>query len=433
MLVVKLNAYKRGRSYDLVTGSVSRLEDWLKKHGWKGYDPFDVLGTPFFLKIESLRVKSYLWEKVLTPLVGLPYLLPLLTRRILLVKKTRNPMAAALFARGYLNLYKISEDSDHLRLALDYLGWLEEHYSRGYSGMCWGYPFDWQSNILFPKDTPSGVVTSIVVQAFLGAYEVTKEKRFKEIAVDAINFFLKDLHIMLVDNDKLCFSYTPLDKFRVHNANLWVASTLARMIACAKLKKYKKLILRAVNFTLSDQRTDGGFYYWDTRYAQAKGIRNGIDNYHTGYVIEALADIAKYMGHEQIKDSVIGAFRFYEKNLMKNGSTPKHSFGLNYSGDITDPIILDINDCSEAILVFLKMYSSGFPPKANLSKKIARWTIRNMQDRDGHFYYRIYRWGIDKTSHIRWSQAWMFFALTELLKAVSKHECRSQRNKNLNI
>lgn len=420
--MIELGAFRQEKSRDLIVNTVSMLEGWLKKYGWKGYDPFDVFATPFFLKMQSLRVKSLLWERVLMPIIGIPYLFPTLTRKVLRIKKTRNAVAAALLARGYLNLYRINEDPDHLSLALNYLNWLEEHCSLGYSGPCWGYPFDWQSKILIPKYTPSGVATSIVVQAFLDAYELTKEKRFKKIAIDAIRFFIKDLRIAFVDDDKICFSYTPLDNFRVHNANLWVASTLARIMFHAKLKKYKKLILKTVTFTLSDQRTDGGFYYWDSRYARSNGIKNSIDNYHMGYVIEALADIIKYVDcDDEFERSLMNAFRFYKRNLIKNDLIPVHA--PRFSACTVDNMFLDINDCSEVILVFSKMYSSGFLSDKNLSMRTALWSIRNMQDCDGHFYYRRYRWGVDKTPYVRWSQAWMFYALTELLKTIYlKHE-----------
>jgi len=404
-----------------VFNSVSKLDSWLKEYGWKSPDPYDILGTSFFLSIQSLRVRSSFGEKILTPIVALPYLFPKLTRKIFQVRKTYNAMAAALLARGYLNLYGASADSSHLRLALNYLDWLEKHHSEGYSGICWGYPFDWQSKILIPKGTPSGVVTSIVVQTFLYAYKITEENKFKEIAVNAIDFFLKDLNIVFVDNDKLCFSYTPLDNFRVHNANLWVASTLAGIMACAKLKKYRKTVIKAVNFTLNDQGIDGRFYYWDTRYAQAEGIRNGLDNYHTGYVIESLIDISKLFNWgNELSVPINKALKFYQRNFVQD-SVPTHIPTSIHSTIATYPIIVDINDCSEAILVFLKAYSNGFCSDGKQKgAKACMWTIRNMQDCSGYFYHRIYKWGVDKTPYVRWSQAWMFYALTELIKKYSE-------------
>ena len=48
-----------------------------------------------------------------------------------------------------------------------------------------------------------------------------------------------------------------------------------------------------------------------------------------------------------------------------------------------------------------------------LGKKIAEWTIENMQDENGYFYYRIYKSGyISKIPFIRWGQAWMLRGLS---------------------
>jgi hypothetical protein len=48
--------------------------------------------------------------------------------------------------------------------------------------------------------------------------------------------------------------------------------------------------------------------------------------------------------------------------------------------------------------------------------KVANWTIENMQDEDGHFYYRMYPLHIKaKVPLIHWGQATMYRALACLL------------------
>lgn len=46
---------------------------------------------------------------------------------------------------------------------------------------------------------------------------------------------------------------------------------------------------------------------------------------------------------------------------------------------------------------------------------IADWTINNMQDEEGFFYYRKNKFYINKIPYMRWSQAWMMLALSNLL------------------
>ena len=45
----------------------------------------------------------------------------------------------------------------------------------------------------------------------------------------------------------------------------------------------------------------------------------------------------------------------------------------------------------------------------------AEWTIQNMQDADGHFYYRDLGWRKVTTPMLHWGQATMFKALAHLL------------------
>jgi len=52
---------------------------------------------------------------------------------------------------------------------------------------------------------------------------------------------------------------------------------------------------------------------------------------------------------------------------------------------------------------------------------VAGWTIENMQDDDGHFYYRRYNsWLVNKTPTLHWGQATMLSALAALSKRVNQ-------------
>ena len=77
-----------------------------------------------------------------------------------------------------------------------------------------------------------------------------------------------------------------------------------------------------------------------------------------------------------------------------------------------DKYPINIHSCAQGIITF-KELDDFDNSHADMSKKIAEWTIQNMQDDGGHFYYKIYKNGhVDKTPHIRWGQAWMLRALS---------------------
>ena len=55
------------------------------------------------------------------------------------------------------------------------------------------------------------------------------------------------------------------------------------------------------------------------------------------------------------------------------------------------------------------------PESLPLAVKVAQWTIANMQDRTGYFYYRRYSpWLVNKTPTLHWGQATMLCALAGL-------------------
>jgi hypothetical protein len=55
-----------------------------------------------------------------------------------------------------------------------------------------------------------------------------------------------------------------------------------------------------------------------------------------------------------------------------------------------------------------------------LAETIALWTTKHMQHSSGHFYYQVHPHYKIKIPYMRWSQAWMMLAFTELQKNISK-------------
>ena len=66
-----------------------------------------------------------------------------------------------------------------------------------------------------------------------------------------------------------------------------------------------------------------------------------------------------------------------------------------------------------------RLFSSmiAIPENLSLALKVAKWTIDNMQDRTGYFYYRRYSPRlVNKTPTLHWGQATMLCALAGLYK-----------------
>ena len=50
-----------------------------------------------------------------------------------------------------------------------------------------------------------------------------------------------------------------------------------------------------------------------------------------------------------------------------------------------------------------------------LAHSVFKWAVANLWDDRGFFYYRAMRLFTDRTSYMRWSQAWMLLAMVMLL------------------
>ena len=74
---------------------------------------------------------------------------------------------------------------------------------------------------------------------------------------------------------------------------------------------------------------------------------------------------------------------------------------------------IDFRCCSQAIDTLIFFQDLG------LAYKVASWTIHNMQDPTGYFYYRRYApWLVNKTPTLHWGQATMLCALAGLHSAL---------------
>jgi hypothetical protein len=51
----------------------------------------------------------------------------------------------------------------------------------------------------------------------------------------------------------------------------------------------------------------------------------------------------------------------------------------------------------------------------DLADKVMQWTISNMQDKQGYFYYQLKKGISSKISYMRWSNAFMFNAMSHYI------------------
>ena len=79
-------------------------------------------------------------------------------------------------------------------------------------------------------------------------------------------------------------------------------------------------------------------------------------------------------------------------------------------------IRLDPKCASQAIQTLVHLRALH-PESIPVAIKVAEWTIKNMQDGSGYFYYRKYPLVTNKTPTLHWGQATMLSALAALCKS----------------
>ncbi|HID94306.1 MAG TPA: hypothetical protein EYP60_09470, partial [bacterium (Candidatus Stahlbacteria)] len=289
-----MNAPEGARSIEsYIRESLLSLKRWIEKQGFDGYDPYDIKGTSIFLFLRNIR-------PIVLLLNGLCHFFPLGLRYVLGVKKTKSPQAIALLVHGYMNILNMVDGMKELKCCLQ---WLERHHSINYEHFCWGENFGWLAGgkIFIPKGTPDIVATSICGNAFFRAYKILGNEKYLSIAESAAKFVLECLNIDKVAKDMICFSYTPLDNFHVHNANLFGASLISRVGKELNNEHFVDYARLSTNYTLNDQNADGSFNYWGP---PDKGAHPLIDGYHTGFVLRNLFYIYECLKEIDIKYAI---------------------------------------------------------------------------------------------------------------------------------
>lgn len=386
---------------DAVNKSFLLLKDYCEDQDYKGWDPYDGLNSKVFAATPLKR-----WDLARLAWIQGFKRSPINFRKLLLVPKEYNAKGIGLFLSGYCNLYRVAENGnstfDTKEEILERINFLAdlllELQNRDYSGSCWGYNFDWQARrlFLFPDNTPTVVATTFCASALLEAYEITGEKRYLDTAVSSAEFVMRDLS-RTPHNNGFLFSYSPLKgNNTVYNASLLGAKLLSLVYSFTLKEEYKLAAQQAVQAACDGQQEDGSWVYG------LLPIQSWIDSFHTGYNLDAIQVYQEKTGDTSFQKHLEKGFNFYIKNFFEADGTPK------YYHDKTYPI--DIH-CPGQLLVTLKTLNKT-EEHHKLAEKVLNWTIETMQDKKGYFYYQLKKGISSKISYMRWSNAFMFNAMS---------------------
>ena len=285
--------------------SLEKLKSNIERDKFKGHDPYDALLSPI---LRNLTFNKKFLRILFIQLLKRSYIN---LRPVLGISKDYNPKGLGLFLWSYAKLYRLERKCEYEEQISFLLALLEKLKSEGYSGNCWGYNFDWQSRVFFLKKfTPTIVNTSFIGHALIDTYRYTGSAKALEMAISIKDFLLNDLY-RHEENNSICFSYTPIDKTSIHNANMLGASLLIRLYKYTKENILRETALASLAYSMKYQRDDGAWYYAET------DIQGWIDSFHTGFNLQSILYFLEEGYGYEYRDSFKKGVDFYEKNLFE--------------------------------------------------------------------------------------------------------------------
>jgi hypothetical protein len=379
-----------------VTRTTFKLLHYCQENNWAGYDPYDCLNSKLLQAAPLLN--SRVPRLLLTQMLRRS---PINIRPLLLIPKTQNPKALALFLSALLRLARCGFGDQQSPIQLIF-GRLIALRSPGMAYWCWGYSFPWQTRDtgIVPRGTPNLVCTTFAATALLDLYEQNGDTRCLEMAGSAADYILNELY-WENDDYEAGFSYPlPLQRSQTHNSNFLAAALFCRVYRHTGERRFLDPALRVARFSVAKQRRDGAWYYGE------RPTQRWIDNFHSGYNLCALRSLGCDLGTAEFESSVRRGFEFYRSQFFRKDAAPRYFHNRTYP--------IDIHCVAQSIitLLALKDLDSG---SSALAHSVLRFATKHMWDKGGFFYYRVLRFCTIRTSYMRWSQAWMMLALATYL------------------
>jgi len=366
------------------------LRNWFKSNGYKGIDPYflDEKGFKLSSKIPIIKVTRQLLKPLHSHINK--KLFSSFSPRII-------PKALGLIISGNSSLYKVNPMQEYLDENDFLIKLLVDNRNRNFQNYAWGWPFEWGKDVRYPFNYPLAIVTSEIGHAILNYYECKLDEKLLTFS-DRIAKFLLFENGYAEKEGAICFYYSSLCRRLVINVNTYVASFLLRLSVYID-NDYGELAKRAIRFTLDKQNEDGSWYY-------DANIGKSIDNRHTGFTLCALKWSNHLLNQGNIDIAIKRGWDFYRNNMFE-GVFPK------WSPDTIFPV--DVKDVAQAIITSVELGDISF------AEKLIDFALENFFNGKDEFYFKLFKNGnVNKTVFFRWSQSWMFRALSLFLERINQ-------------
>ncbi|GIK76700.1 MAG: hypothetical protein BroJett022_03900 [Actinomycetes bacterium] len=382
-------------------GAARALEAWGWERGWIGPDPYEALNGTRVPVPRSGRGRRVVIQAIKRAPIDL--------RRPLGIHPRRDSAAIAQVLSAYVRPGLLADE----RVRRARIGWcvdrLVELRTPFSSESSWGYHFDVETRFFFyPKTTPNTIATAFTGLALLDAHAAGVEGDTMGLAASAGRFFLDSVE-QTPGRGGAFFGYFPGDRSPIHNASLLACRLLARLLAAGGAggdeRRMADAVEAGVGFALAHQRADGSWPY-----AEA-AIGGWVDNFHTGYVLDALLDCVPVLS-PRLRERALAAWRrgldLYTKGLFDPDGAPRATMARRYPID---------GQCVAQAIETYSRASAIEPGFLGAAWRAFDFAIRRMRRVDGTFVFQRHRLWTNRVPHVRWVQAPMLAAMGSLLDA----------------
>jgi rhamnogalacturonyl hydrolase YesR len=377
--------------------SAKKVEKWVEDHDYKGYEPFDGLSSRF----RPLTFGNLFLDRLLLQLIRQS---PINLRPLMGVKPQESTKGRGYMAAGYLIMLRLTGEREYRLKAEKCLDWLIQNKAPGYKELSWGNHFDFSSRGgSYSKHEPIIVWTALIGQAFLDGFEVLGENKYLEAAKSVCRWILS------LPREKTetgtCISYLASQQSSIHNSNMLGAAMLARASKYIKDDAMLEVAREAMKYSCSRQQANGSWFYAEDP------MNRWIDNFHTGYNLDSLRCYIENTGNGAYEDNLKRGIFYYKEHFFETTGRPKYYHNRTYPVD---------SQCAAQAVETLSAICDYDRSAIDLALKVTTWTIKNMQDAEGYFYYRQYPGIKAKTPMLHWAQATTYKALAYLLLKICR-------------
>lgn len=380
--------------------ALDRTEDHMRSADYRGYDPYDGLGSPLF-RIPGLRTAKFprwAFQQLLKRM-------PLQVRPLLGIPPGRNPVTLALAIEGLVSRDRLHPEDPRgrreeiSRLVHD----LEGMKTPGFRGACWGYDFEWEARYAtFAAGHPTVVATAFVTNALFLAWKHQGIDLAKDLVLSAVPFVREDLN-RTWDGDMFCWSYSPTDNNVVLNATMLGARLLAQAVHLGADPSNLEDAVATIRYVADRQGPEGSWPY------SLGDARSWADNFHTCYILDCFHEYESLTGDASFRKTMDKGLEYYCSHFFTDEGIPR------YYDRETYPI--DGTCCGQSLLTLVRF------GKLEQAGKTAEWILKHMARPDGAFKFQIHRRFENRLPYMRWSTCWNFAGMANLeLELVKRAE-----------